>query len=57
MLEIEIPKSKEKIIKYIKALKWQITQDTRQEDKEIHEQALRSLHKSIVRILKNSNKN
>lgn len=47
MLKIEIPEDKEKIKKYIKALKWQITQDIRKEDKEIHQQALKDLEAAL----------
>lgn len=50
MLEIVIPDSKEKIIKYIKALKWQLTQDTREIDKQIHSQALERLEKACKAI-------
>lgn len=50
MLEIEIPESREKIIKCIKALKYQLTQDKRQVDKEIHEQALNRLEEALKEI-------
>lgn len=54
MLEIEIPNSEEKIIKYIKALKYQLIQDKReldkQIDKQIHLEALKCLEKALKTI-------
>lgn len=50
MLELCIPDSKEKIIKQIKALKWQLERDTRDIDKEIHSHALKSLEKALERF-------
>lgn len=50
MLKLEIPNSKEKIIKYIKALKYQLTQDTRDIDREIHEQVLKLLEEALKTI-------
>ncbi|OOM14254.1 hypothetical protein [Clostridium saccharobutylicum] len=50
MLEIEIPNSEEKIIKYIKALKYQLIQDKRELDKQIHLEALKCLEKALKTI-------
>ena len=36
MLKVEIPNSKEKIVKQILALEWQLTQDSNDIDREIH---------------------
>lgn len=47
MLEICIPDSKEKIISQIKALKYLLKQDTRNIDKEIHSNALKSLERAL----------
>lgn len=41
--KVVVPESKEKILKQIEALEWQIKQDKNQKDKEIHEEALRGL--------------
>ena len=45
--KVQIPKDKAKIKQQIKALKYQITQDTREEDKRIHEQALKDLEEAL----------
>ncbi|AQS09651.1 hypothetical protein CLOBY_17820 [Clostridium saccharobutylicum] len=50
MLKIEIPKSKEKIKGQIEALKYQLTQDSRNIDKQIHEQALKRLEEAFKTI-------
>ena len=44
---IQIPKDKNKIKQLIKALKYQLTQDTKEEDKKIHEQALNDLEEAL----------
>ena len=44
---IQIPKDKNKIKQQIKALKYQLTQDTREEDKKIHQQALNDLEEAL----------
>ena len=44
---IQIPKDKGKIKQLIKALKYQLTQDIREEDKVIHKQALKDLEETL----------
>lgn len=44
---IQIPKDKGKIKQLIEALKYQITQDVREEDRKIHEQALKDLQEAL----------
>ena len=46
-LKVCIPKDKDRIEKQIKALKWQLTQDTNDKDKEIHTMALKSLEQAL----------
>lgn len=43
MIEIEIPKDRDKVKKQIQALEWQIEQDTNEKDKEIHTKTLKAL--------------
>lgn len=43
MLKVEIPKDRKKLEHQIEALRYQISVDTNEEDKRIHEEALRSL--------------
>lgn len=50
MLKIVVPDSKKKIKRQIEALKYQLTQDTREEDKRIHEQAIKDLEKTYNAI-------
>lgn len=47
MLKLEIPENKDKIKRQIEALKYRLTQDTREEDKIIHQQAIRDLEKAL----------
>lgn len=47
MLEIKIPDSKDKIKKQIEALKYQLNLDTREEDKKIHSNAIKSLEAAL----------
>ena len=47
MPTIQIPKDKAKMKQQIKALEYQITQDTREEDKVIHKQALKDLEETL----------
>lgn len=47
MLEITIPDSKEKILKTITALEWQLQRDTNQKDIDIHTQALKRLKMAL----------
>jgi hypothetical protein len=47
MLKVEIPKNKEKLIKQIEALKYQLTQDTREMDRKIHKEALEDSEKAL----------
>ena len=48
MIKIIIP-TKDKQLKQIKALEWQIQQDTNQKDREIHKQALEQLKQQLNR--------
>lgn len=45
--KVQVPKDKAKIKQQIEALKYQLTQDTREEDKRIHEQALKDLEEAL----------
>ena len=47
MPTIQIPKDKAKMKQQIKALKYQLTQDIREEDKVIHKQALKDLEETL----------
>jgi hypothetical protein len=47
MLKVEIPKTKERLIRQIEALKYQLTQDTREEDRKIHQEALEDSEKAL----------
>ena len=47
MLKISIPKEQDKIIKQIEALKWQLDRDINEEDKIIHQQALKALEQAL----------
>ena len=47
MLKISIPKEQNKIRKQINALKWQLERDTREEDKLIHQQAIKALEQAL----------
>ena len=44
---IQIPKDKNKIKQWISALKYQLTQNIREEDKVIHKQALKDLEEAL----------
>lgn len=46
-IKISVPNDKTKIQQQIKALKYQITHDTNEKDKEIHKQALKELEKVL----------
>ncbi len=47
MLKVCIPKDQDRIKRQIKALKWQLTQDTNDKDKEIHLNAIKSLELAL----------
>lgn len=47
MLKVVIPDSNDKLKKQIKALKFQLTQDVREEDKKIHQEALNASVKAL----------
>lgn len=47
MLKVEIPKDRNKLKQQIEALRYQILVDTNEEDKRIHESALRSLEAAM----------
>lgn len=46
-MKIEIPKDKDKILKQIQALEWQLKQDTNPKDKAIHQEALKDLKTAL----------
>ncbi|MGI6226620.1 MAG: hypothetical protein ACOYJ1_10225 [Peptococcales bacterium] len=46
-MKIEIPKDKDKILKQIQALEWQLKQDTNPKDKVIHQEALKDLKTAL----------
>lgn len=48
--QVEIPTTKQKIIKQILALEWQIKHDDNKTDKEIHEAALHELRMGLKRL-------
>lgn len=47
MLKVEIPKDRKKLLQQIEALRYQITVDVNEEDKRIHEEALRALETEL----------
>ena len=47
MLKISIPKEQNKIQMQINALKWQLERDINEEDKLIHQQALKALEQAL----------
>lgn len=47
MLKISIPKEQNKIRKQINAIKWQLERDIREEDKLIHQQAIKALEQAL----------
>lgn len=47
MLKVIIPSNQEKIKRQIEALEWQITQDTDEKSKRIHQQALEALKNAL----------
>lgn len=47
ILKVEIPKDKNKLLKQIQALEWQIKQDTDPKDKVIHQEALKDLKTAL----------
>lgn len=49
-LKIVIPKNKKQIERQIHALEYQLTQDTRKKDKEIHSKALEDLKVALEQI-------
>lgn len=48
MLRVESPKDRKKLEQQIAALKYQISADTNETDREIHEYALRELEKAYT---------
>lgn len=46
MLEVQIPQNRETLNKQITALTWQLQQDTREKDKQVHQAALNKLIKA-----------
>lgn len=48
--KVEIPKDKDKLLKQIQALEWQIEQDTNPNDKVIHQEALKDLKTALRRL-------
>lgn len=49
MLEVIVPKSRERLLQQIQALEWQIKQDTNEKDKAIHIQALIRLQDELYK--------
>ena len=49
--KVEIPKDKDKLLKQIQALEWQIEQDTNPKDKVIHQEALKDLKKGFKGVI------
>ena len=47
MLKISIPQDNNKIKMQINALKWQLERDIREEDKLIHQQAIKTLEQAL----------
>ncbi|MGJ7044622.1 hypothetical protein [Thermoanaerobacterium thermosulfurigenes] len=47
MLKVVIPENREKIQRQIQALEWQLTQDTDEKSREIHQQALETLKNAL----------
>lgn len=47
MLKVEIPKTKERLIRQIEGLKYLIENDTREEDRKIHQEALVDSEKAL----------
>lgn len=48
MLKVQIPKNEEQIKKQIRALNFQLTQDTTEKDKKIHQQAIYDLESALA---------
>ena len=44
-LKVEVPENRKKLQKSIEALEWQLTQDEREEDRAIHQEALEQMKK------------
>ena len=47
MLKVSVPKEQNKIKMQINALKWQLERDIREEDKLIHQQAIKTLEQAL----------
>lgn len=47
MLRVEVPKDKKKLEQQIAALRYQISIDTNETDRKIHEEALKALEKKL----------
>lgn len=47
MLKVSVPKDNNKIRKQINALQWQLERDIREEDKLIHQQAIKTLEQAL----------
>lgn len=50
MLKVVIPDAKEKLIKQITAMEWQIQQDHNSKDLQIHQQSLKNLQEQLLYI-------
>lgn len=49
-LNVELTSNKDKLQKQIAALEWQLTQDTRGEDKKIHQYALERMKSQLIKF-------
>ena len=49
-LKVEIPNDQNRLRRQIEALEWQLTQDTREEDRKIHQDALDAMKKKLITV-------
>lgn len=49
-LKVEMSNNRNKLKRQIEALEWQLTQDTRDEDRRIHQDALDAIKKRLLGI-------
>ncbi|MDI3478626.1 MAG: hypothetical protein PWQ59_2151 [Thermoanaerobacterium sp.] len=56
MLKVVIPSNQDKIKRQIEALEWQITQDTDEKSRRIHEEVLEALGNALKGLDKASNR-
>lgn len=48
-LKVVTPEDKEKILKQIEALEWQIKEDKNDKDRQIHKEALKDLKNKLIK--------